>query len=85
MSEPYVPQNPCVRGILKLFLDEKNADVVFDVNDGHGEEKFHAHRSILQGCAPELYEYCEGCEEDSNSIPIKGVKTQIFRHLLYYV
>ena len=24
-------------------------------------------------------------EEDSTSIPIKGVKPQIFRHLLYYV
>ena len=80
-DEPYVPSNPCVRGMLKLFLAEKFSDIIFDVNE---EEKFHAHRSIVHVCAPELAEYCESCK-DVTPIPIKGIKPQIFRHLLYYV
>jgi hypothetical protein len=54
---------------------------VFEVN---GQDKFHAHRLILQACAPTLAEYCDGAEE-MTPVPIAGVKPDIFRHVLYYV
>ena len=76
----YTPANPLLRGILSLFGDENSADVIFDVG---GQETFHAHRSILKGCAPQLAEYCDGIED--TPVPITGVEPDIFRHLLYYV
>ena len=86
-NEPYMPKNPVSQGILSLFNDrdsEKSCtDITFDINDGG--EKFYAHRCILQGCAPILAEYCDGCKDDNNVVYMKDMKPGIFRHLLYYV
>ena len=82
----FIPTNPCLRRVLSLFLDEKSADVIFEINykDGH-EKQFYAHRLILQACAPSLFEFCDGAGQDMTSVRITGVKPEIFHHLLYYV
>ena len=41
--------------------------------------------TILQGCAPILAEYRDGCKDDNNVVSMKDMKPGIFRHLLYYV
>lgn len=86
-NEPYIPKNPVSQGILSLFNDgdigKSCTDITFDINNG--EEKFYAHRCILQGCAPTLAEYCDGCKDDNNVVSMKDMKPGIFRHLLYYV
>mmetsp|Transcript_3585 Transcript_3585/g.7471 ORF Transcript_3585/g.7471 Transcript_3585/m.7471 type:complete len:358 (+) Transcript_3585:55-1128(+) len=82
VDDRFISTNPCLRGILQLFSDEKTADVVFEV-DG---EKFYAHWLILRACAPALAEYCG--EEDGSgmtSVPVADVEPGIFRHVLYYV
>ena len=92
-TSPYIPKNPCVQGILSLFDDGKESESTdvtfsFDVNgdgDAGQAEKLHAHKLILQGCAPTLAEYCESCKESNGDVPIKDVKPEIFRHLLHYV
>jgi len=82
----FIPTNPCLRGVLSLFLDEKSADVIFEFNGNDGHEKnFYAHRLILQACAPSLFEFCDGAGQDMTSVRITGVKPEIFHHLLYYV
>eukprot|EP00578_Thalassiosira_sp_NH16_P014660 CAMPEP_0181125844 /NCGR_PEP_ID=MMETSP1071-20121207/27281_1 /TAXON_ID=35127 /ORGANISM="Thalassiosira sp., Strain NH16" /LENGTH=362 /DNA_ID=CAMNT_0023211343 /DNA_START=83 /DNA_END=1171 /DNA_ORIENTATION=+ len=80
----FTPTNPCLRGILGLFSDEKTSDIMFDVGS---KEKFYAHRLILRACAPTLAEYCDGADEgeDVKSVIITGVEPEIFRHLLRYV
>ena len=96
-SSRFTPTNPCLRGILKLFSDEKSADVIFNVNNGGQQGQiFYAHRLILQANAPYLLEYCENCgcvndggEDDKSeaivSVPIDDICPVIFGHLLYYV
>ncbi|KAL7524991.1 hypothetical protein ACHAXR_000811, partial [Thalassiosira sp. AJA248-18] len=68
--QPFVPENPCSKMILKMFTDEESADVVLEVKDGDQKVgntrkrtpssivKFHAHRVILKQCAPMLAELC---------------------------
>ena len=92
-SNRFTPSNPCLRGILKLFSDEKSADIIFNVNNGGQQGQiFYAHRLILQANAPYLLEYCENCgcvvddgSEGIKSVPIDDVCPDIFGHLLYYV
>lgn len=89
----FIPTNPCLRGVLKLFSDEKSADIIFNVNNGGQQGQiFYAHRLILQANAPYLLEYCENCgcvdddgSEGIKSVPIDDVCPDIFGHLLYYV
>eukprot|EP00581_Thalassiosira_minuscula_P009629 CAMPEP_0183706746 /NCGR_PEP_ID=MMETSP0737-20130205/3501_1 /TAXON_ID=385413 /ORGANISM="Thalassiosira miniscula, Strain CCMP1093" /LENGTH=368 /DNA_ID=CAMNT_0025934241 /DNA_START=164 /DNA_END=1270 /DNA_ORIENTATION=+ len=84
-GDRFTPSNPCLRSILKLFSDEKTADAVFEVN---GQEKFYAHRLILQTCAPALAEYFDFDDAKDGgmaSAPIHGVNADLFRHMLYYV
>ena len=63
----FIPTNPFNKNVSELFMDEETADVVFEVGgeqQGKGKRKrtkisttnFHAHRNILQKCAPTLYE-----------------------------
>eukprot|EP00585_Thalassiosira_rotula_P001671 CAMPEP_0196153012 /NCGR_PEP_ID=MMETSP0910-20130528/36480_1 /TAXON_ID=49265 /ORGANISM="Thalassiosira rotula, Strain GSO102" /LENGTH=403 /DNA_ID=CAMNT_0041416727 /DNA_START=32 /DNA_END=1243 /DNA_ORIENTATION=- len=80
----FIPKNPIRENILKLFMDESSADVVFEVGGGqqqavendHKKAKtspisFYAHRLILQKCAPALAEICgsdSGGRGDNNNM-----------------
>ncbi|KAL7534554.1 hypothetical protein ACHAXR_005944, partial [Thalassiosira sp. AJA248-18] len=57
---PFIPENPCGKMILKMFMDEESANIVFEVEDGDEQAhvQFHAHRVILKQCAPMLAELC---------------------------
>ena len=46
--------------------------------------KFTAHRLILKQCAPMLAELCASAEGFA-SVPISGIKPEIFRIVLHYV
>ena len=97
---PFVPKNP-FNGILKgMFNDEETSDACFEVadsaeanNGGCGTKRsktsvplFHAHRSILKKCAPMLADLCVPNDRgEMISVQINDIKSDIFRHLLYYV
>ncbi|KAL7540021.1 hypothetical protein ACHAXR_009848 [Thalassiosira sp. AJA248-18] len=92
---PFVAENPCGKMILEMFMDEESSDVVLEVKDGDDQVRntrkrtstslvqFHAHRVILKKCAPVLAELCGS--PGSTSVPIADVRSEIFRHMLYYV
>eukprot|EP00571_Detonula_confervacea_P010412 CAMPEP_0172303502 /NCGR_PEP_ID=MMETSP1058-20130122/5034_1 /TAXON_ID=83371 /ORGANISM="Detonula confervacea, Strain CCMP 353" /LENGTH=400 /DNA_ID=CAMNT_0013014343 /DNA_START=117 /DNA_END=1319 /DNA_ORIENTATION=- len=93
----FIPENPLVKSILKKFMDEESADVVFEVGSdskqGAGGARkraktvpstFYAHHLILQDCAPDLAELCKLVKKPS-SVPIADVNPDIFRHMLYYI
>ncbi|KAL7542982.1 hypothetical protein ACHAXR_012294 [Thalassiosira sp. AJA248-18] len=72
--------------MLEMFMDEECADVVFEVEDEQQAHiKFHAHRVILKRCAPMLAELSAGPGVGVTSVPISGIKPEIFRHILHYV
>jgi speckle-type POZ protein len=85
----FVPKNPFVDMILKKFNDETTADVSFEVADERkGNKKkskssvfFHAHRSILNMCAPML----AALFGSNDTASITDVKPDTFRHVLFYV
>jgi len=92
----FIPTNPINKNVLKLFMNEESADVVFEVG---GEQatgttsrkksktitNFHAHRIILQNCAPTLYEMCRVSGEGGiTTVSITDVSTGIFKHMMYY-
>jgi len=89
----FIPTNPINKNVLKLFMNEETADVVFEVGGekhAKGRRKktksstsFHAHRNILQSCAPTLYEMC-GADGGVRVVSITDVKTEIFYNILYY-
>lgn len=85
-SPSFIPTNPLCKAMLNLFLDETNADILFEVagQDSTSCDNFYAHRFILQACAPSLAELCEGTEKVT-SVTITDVRPEIFRALLYYV
>ena len=91
----FIPTNPFNKNVSELFMDEETADVVFEVGgeQQRGKRKraktsstnFHAHRLILQKCAPTLYEMCKSDENGGiTTIAITGVTPKIFKHMLYY-
>ncbi|KAL7449323.1 hypothetical protein ACHAWC_001393, partial [Mediolabrus comicus] len=96
----FIPNNPASSIMLKLFGDESSADVVFEVSEHKASENesksrsrkrakissanFHAHRLILQHHSPELAALC-ATSEGMTPILINDVKSDVFRHLLYYV
>lgn len=95
-SAAFIPKNPICQHVLKMFMDEGSADVVFEVGGQQKENackkakipttNFHAHRLILQSCAPDLADMCgPGSGKDVTSVPIAGVKPDVFKHMLYYV
>ncbi len=92
----FVPQNPLLKMMKKMFNDETTADVCFEVSsvdekEGEKEESkssvsFHAHRWILEHCAPMLAAIVKS--NDSGGVvsaTVNDVKPDIFRHLLSYV
>ena len=97
-SLPFIAENPCGRMILNMFMNEDSADVVFEVKEGDqsltSHVTFHAHRFILNQCAPDLAALCGSGSgfvgyynilTGLTSVPITGTKPEIFRHMLYYV
>ena len=93
----FIPTNPIYKNVLKLFMNEETSDVVFEVGgqqQAKGKRKkaktsttteFHAHRNILQNCAPTLYEMCGRSDgEGITTVTITDVKPEIFKHMIYY-
>ena len=92
---PLVPEHPLCKNILKKFMDEELADVIFEVGGeirqaGTWRKRaktvatmFYAHRLILQDNAAMLAElYKPG--RKMQTISMTDVKPCIFRHLLCY-
>ncbi|KAL7501050.1 hypothetical protein ACHAWT_009205 [Skeletonema menzelii] len=85
--------------MLKLFDDENSADIVFEICEEPKSESqrsgrkrtktstaklHHAHRFILQHYSQELSDLCT-TSDGMSPIIITDVKSEVFRHLLYYV
>jgi len=96
-SLPFIAENPFSNEMLKLFTDEESADILFEVEDSDEDQgqkdeksskklpaKFYAHRIILKQCAPTLAGLCASAEGLA-SVPISGIKPEIFRIVLHYV
>ena len=94
----FIPSNPINKNVLKLFMNEETADVVFEVG-GQQQTKdkrkkaktsatnFYAHRPILLNSASTLYEICgksDGEEGGITTVSITDVKPEIFKHMIYY-
>ena len=60
----FMPKNQFGKCMLKLFLDEESADVVFELKSDDTSSKihYHAHRCVLKACAPDLFRLCEDCD-----------------------
>ena len=82
-SPHFVPENPISNMILQRFMDEKSADVLFEVveTETNSTTSFFVHRFILEGCAPTLFDLCCISGADATSILITDVKPDIFRHM----
>lgn len=93
----FVPTNPINKNMLELFMDEELAELIFEVGGGEQQAKgkrkkaklsttnFHAHRNILQKCAPTLYEMCGKSNEGGiTTVSITDVKPETFKHMIYY-
>ena len=92
----FVPENPSYSILQRMFMDEKSADVVFQVTEKGRKKserqktitfptKFYAHRCILQQCAPQLAKLCGSVEGGKTSVPITDVRPEVFRLLLSYL
>ena len=87
----FIPENPLCKSIFKLFNDDKSSDIVFEISCGevkNAQNKraetstaFHAHRLILERCAPLLAEFCG----ESSLVAISDVNPDIFSLLLGYI
>ena len=91
-SNAFVPESPLCQNILKKFMDQKSADVVFEVGGGNWQAKtnhtskraktlttsFHTHRLILQDGAPMLAELCKPGGGGVPTVSIPDVKPDIF-------
>jgi len=96
-STQFIPTNPFSKNVLELFMHEESANVIFEVGgqkQAKGKRKraktsttnFHAHRNILQKCAPTLYEMCGVVDRgEITTVSITDVKPKIFKHMLSYV
>jgi hypothetical protein len=97
---PFIPENPSACKIIQgLFLDEKSADIAFEVKMGErpkdnapkiamaSPETFPAHRLILVNCSSILADLCAsgGGENRTTPIEISDVSPDIFRLLLSYI
>mmetsp|Transcript_8094 Transcript_8094/g.12695 ORF Transcript_8094/g.12695 Transcript_8094/m.12695 type:complete len:408 (+) Transcript_8094:57-1280(+) len=88
----FVPKNPFQEKMQNKFLDEESSDVCFEVsimepNDDNTRRArslvpFHAHRLILEICAPMLAELFG---EESSVVSINDIKPDVFRQMLWYV
>ena len=100
-EENFVPKNPASSIILKLFNDEKSADVVFEIDDDQkqSENRKSNGRMRAKTSTAKLYhahrlilqhhspELSALCatSDDMTPIIINDIKPEVFRHLLYYV
>ena len=82
LIENLIPENPLTKIILNMFNNEEMSDIMFEIGNN---TTFHAHRFILQECAPQLVPCDEKGDEEVTTIPITDVKPEIFQHLLYYM
>lgn len=86
----FIPTNPFHKVMVDYFMDEKHADVLFEIGKYSSEgdecqsERFYAHLFILRACAPTLAEMCEG-KGDLISVTIPDVKPEVFQILLCYI
>lgn len=93
----FIPENPLCNNILKMFMDEESADVIFEVGcdsqQGGNVRKraktstfttVHAHRFILQDVSSTMAELCKSDGGEVTTVRIDDVNPDIFRHLLYY-
>jgi len=94
INPSFVPSNPMSSLITSMLLDEETADVCFEVGsaDVHDVDEaasspvtFHAHRLILNKCAPMLASLFGSGDEEIVAVSITDVKPAVFRHLLHYV
>ena len=82
----FMPKNPFGKCMLKLFLDEESADVLFELkgDDTSSKIHYHAHRLVLKACAPDLFRLCEDCDL-STPITIPDVESRVFLEMLRYL
>ena len=91
-STAFVPKNPFQDIVQNKFLDEETSDVCFEVSTAEPNEdntvrarrtiQFHAHRFILNMCAPMLAELFG---EESTAVSVNDIKPDVFQQLLWYV
>jgi len=87
----FVPKNPFQDMMQNKFLDEESSDVCFEVSTVEANEDntnrarslipFHAHRLILDICAPMLAELFG----ESAVVTVNDIKPDVFHQLLWYV
>jgi hypothetical protein len=95
---PVIPMNPLLNMIQGLFLDEKTADIVFEVGGGNSKNnamkmakiepiRFPAHRLIVSNCSSIFADLCISEEGDDRThiIEINDVVPDVFRLLLFYI
>lgn len=96
LKPAFVPPNPFTSLMMSIFLDESSSDVCFEVSAPVKEEEgdvvaasddlFHAHRLVLDTCAPMLSALCGSSDDGEMAVAtITDVKPEIFHHLLSYV
>ncbi|KAL7451318.1 hypothetical protein ACHAWC_003144 [Mediolabrus comicus] len=99
-STVFVPKNPLLKTIRRMFLGEDTADLCFEFRSADAKkgkkkrakilEKFHAHSLILKTGAPMLANLFDLDDRNYRNgklakATITDVKADIFRHLLFYV
>jgi hypothetical protein len=98
-TPPFVPPNPTCKIIQGLFMDEEDADIVFEVggqlfNDDATKKtktslvtRFPAHRLILRkSSSSTLAELCRPVGDKTTSpIRISDVSPEVFRYLLFHL
>ncbi len=95
-ANPFVPENPSKHLTIKdFFMDEKSADVVFEIG-GYEQvtrrakrrrtpsTKMYAHSLILRKAAPQLAELCKSGESPA-LIEIQDTSIDAFRDMLLYI
>jgi hypothetical protein len=97
-SPRFVPNNPSCRIIQSMFMDEKSADIVFEVggqqfNDDATKKvktssvRFPGHRLVLcKSSSSTLAELCRSLgDEITSPIHVPDVSPDVFRCLLYHL
>ena len=98
-ATPFVPENPSEQiSIKNYFMDEKYADILFEVRREHVQvgakrrrektlpTKFYAHRMILDKAAPQLAELCNMDKITSPSVvEIHNTCPDRFNEMLLYL
>jgi hypothetical protein len=95
---PFIPENPFGKQMQRLFLNEKSADIMFEVGEEEQPKNnamkiaktspvtFPAHRCIVENCSSIFAELCESNGDDRTTpIQITGVSPDVFRLLLFYM